>query len=187
MQAPLTQVVPPAQALPQEPQFAGLEGELQAPSAHLGPDEQGDEQIPLLLQTSPFEQVTQFAPQWSAFEATQAPPHDTKPLAQLHLPASQVLPLPQALPQEPQSAGFVGELQVPSVHLVPDEHGAPAAPPIEEPPKPVLPPVAPPPAPAAPPAVPPEAPTPPLPPRPPSRFTQRPLMQIRPALQVWSA
>ena len=87
LQVPLTQLVPPVQALPQVPQSAALVGELQAPSAHLVPDGQVDEQVPSLLQTSPLEQVVQLAPQCWAFEATQEPPHDTNPLAQLQWPA----------------------------------------------------------------------------------------------------
>ncbi len=86
LQVPLTQVVPPVQALPQVPQSAEFVGELQAPSEHLSPEEQVDEQEPSLLQTSPLEQVEQFAPQCWAFEATQEPPHETNPVVQLHLP-----------------------------------------------------------------------------------------------------
>jgi hypothetical protein len=87
LQVPLTQVVPPVQAVPQVPQSAEFVGELQAPSVHLSPEEQVDEQVPSLLQTSLPEQVEQFAPQCWAFEATQEPPHETNPLVQLHLPA----------------------------------------------------------------------------------------------------
>ncbi len=86
LQEPLTQVVPPVQALPQVPQSAELVGELQAPSEHLVPDEQVDEQVPSLLQTSVPEQVVQLEPQCWAFEATQEPPQFTNPLVQLHLP-----------------------------------------------------------------------------------------------------
>jgi signal-induced proliferation-associated 1 like protein 3 len=84
---PPTQVVPPVQALPQVPQSAEFVSELQAPSEHLVPEVQVDEHVPSLLQTSPLEQVEQFAPQCWAFEATQEPPHDTNPLVQLQLPA----------------------------------------------------------------------------------------------------
>src|SRR3954462_8591084 len=62
------------QAFPQVPQFAGLVGELQAPSEHWVPEEQVDEQVPSLLQTSVPEQALQREPQCWALEATQAPP-----------------------------------------------------------------------------------------------------------------
>jgi len=102
LQLPLTQVVPPVQALPQVPQSAELVFELQAPSVHLVPVEQVDEQVPSLLQTSLPEQAVQLEPQCCAFEATHDPPQETNPLVQLHLPAWQLLPLPQLLPQAPQ-------------------------------------------------------------------------------------
>jgi hypothetical protein len=84
LQEPLTQVVPPVQALPQVPQSAELVFELQAPSVHLVPDEQVDEQVPSLLQTSLPEQAVQLEPQCCAFEATHDPPQETNPLVQLH-------------------------------------------------------------------------------------------------------
>jgi hypothetical protein len=86
LQEPPTQVVPPVQALPQVPQSAEFVSELQAPSEHLVPEEQVEEQVPSLLQTSVPEQVLQLEPQCWAFEATQEPPHETNPLEQLHLP-----------------------------------------------------------------------------------------------------
>ena len=60
--------------------------ELQAPSEHLVPEVQVDEQVPSLLQTSVPEQVLQLEPQCWAFEATQEPPQETKPLVQLQVP-----------------------------------------------------------------------------------------------------
>jgi hypothetical protein len=86
LQLPFTQVVPPVQALPQVPQSAEFVLELQAPSEHLVPEEQVDEQVPSLLQTSVPEQVLQLEPQCWAFEATQEPPQETKPLVQLQVP-----------------------------------------------------------------------------------------------------
>jgi hypothetical protein len=87
LQEPLTQVVPPEQMLPQEPQSAEFVLELQAPSVHLVPELQVDEQVPSLLQTSPVEHAVQLEPQCCAFEATHEPPHDTNPLVQVHWPA----------------------------------------------------------------------------------------------------
>ena len=63
---------------------AELVFELQAPSVHLVPDEQVDEQVPSLLQTSLPEQAVQLEPQCCAFEATHDPPQETNPLVQLH-------------------------------------------------------------------------------------------------------
>src|SRR5580692_11214956 len=80
LQEPLTQVEPPVQALPQVPQSAEFVFELQAPSEHLLPDEQVDEQVPSLSQTSVPVQALQLEPQCCAFDATHDPPQDTNPL-----------------------------------------------------------------------------------------------------------
>lgn len=51
----------------------------------------------------------------------QLPPHSCWPeTVQLQVPLTQEEPEPQALPHVPQSAAFVGPLQVPSGHFVPD-------------------------------------------------------------------
>jgi len=102
LQDPFTQVEPPVQALPQVPQSAEFVFELQAPSEHLLPDEQVDEQVPSLSQTSVPVQALQLEPQCCAFEATHDPPQETNPLVQVHCPLWQLLPLPHVLPQAPQ-------------------------------------------------------------------------------------
>jgi len=140
-QALLAQCWVEPQAFPQVPQFVELVGELQAPSEHLVPEEQVDEQVPSLLQTSVPEQALQLEPQCWAFEATQAPLQLNMPDGHLHVLSWQVCPPEQGLPQTPQlleslavfthaePQGVSGELQVTPV------------PPVPLPPVPLLPPV----------------------------------------------
>jgi len=63
-----------------------LVGPLQAPSEHLVPEEQVDEQVPVLSHTSLPEQTAQLVPQCWAFEATHDPPQLTNPPVQVHVP-----------------------------------------------------------------------------------------------------
>jgi hypothetical protein len=69
-----------------EPQWALSVPELQAPSLHLVPEVQVDEQVPSLLQTSPVAQTVHAVPQCEVFDETQAFPHETRPDAQAHVP-----------------------------------------------------------------------------------------------------
>jgi hypothetical protein len=77
-------------------------GGIQAPSAHcISPVGQLPWQMPLLHTSAPVQTVVQ-EPQCDAFEATQAPPHDSRPAPQTHWLAWQTMPTPHAFPQAPQ-------------------------------------------------------------------------------------
>jgi hypothetical protein len=102
LHVPLTQDAPVPQALPQVPQLAAFVGPLQVPSEHFVPDEQVDEQVPVLSQTSPPEHTAQLVPQCWGLDWTQVPPQLTKPPVQTQEPEVQVLPVAQTFPQLPQ-------------------------------------------------------------------------------------
>jgi hypothetical protein len=67
-QVPLTHDEPAPQAFPHVPQSAVFVGPLHVPSEHFVPDEQVDEQVPVLSQTSPFEHAVQLFPQCCGFD-----------------------------------------------------------------------------------------------------------------------
>jgi hypothetical protein len=101
-QLPFTQEEPEPQTVPHVPQSAAFVSPPHVPSGHFIPDEQVDEQIPVLSQTSPLAQAVQPVPQCWGFDWTQPPPQLTKPPVQAQEPAVQVLPLWQTLPHVPQ-------------------------------------------------------------------------------------
>jgi hypothetical protein len=103
---PSLQAWPPGQVRPQEPQLVGsFSVSTQLPPQATVPSGQTDSHLPVAQTWSALHFSPQ-APQWlgSLSVATQMPPQSAVPTGHAHLPATQVVPFPQTVPQVPQLA-----------------------------------------------------------------------------------